>query len=73
VLTFGKLDRRQLIKEIGYRSMILTEIALCFEGIGSIPPTQNVTNNPNWRKKKSANVQGDGKIHASLPLVFGVL
>ena len=31
--------------------MAPTEIALCFEGIGSIPPTQNVTYNPNWGKK----------------------
>jgi hypothetical protein len=53
--------------------MVPTEIALCFEGIGSIPPTQNVTNNPNWWGKRSANLQGHGKSHASLPLVFRIL
>jgi hypothetical protein len=53
--------------------MIPTEIALCFEGVGSIPPTQNVTYNPNWRGKRSVNVQGDYKRHASLPLVFRIL
>ena len=72
-LTFGRLDKdSQLIKEMGY-NMIPTEIALCFEGIGSIPPTQNVTYNPNWWKERSANVQGDGKRPAPFPLVFRIL
>jgi hypothetical protein len=53
--------------------MIPTEIALCFKGIGSIPPTQNVTYNPNWWRKRSANVQDDSKKHASLSLVFRIL
>ena len=52
---------------------LLTKIALCFEGTGSIPPTQNMTNNPSWWRKRSANVEGDGKRLASLPLVFRIL
>jgi hypothetical protein len=58
---------------MGYKCMIPTEITLCFEGIGSIPPTQNVAYNPNWWRKRSANVQGDGKRQASLSLVFRIL
>lgn len=53
--------------------MILTEIALRFEGVGTIPPAQNMTYNPNWWRRKSANVQGDSKRHASLSLVFRIL
>ena len=72
LLTFGKLHKDVSSSKKGYKCMMPTEIALTFEGIGPIPPGQNMTHNPNW-KKRSVKIQGDDKRHASVSLVFRIL